>query len=79
MDGTSAWGAGYNFSPWFGAKVDVGYDSMGINSGTPGAIGVPGGSVNVFTATIDPIVHLTPRRHVDVYVTGGGGLFHREQ
>ena len=33
----------------------------------------------VFSATLDPIVHLNPRVRVDVYVTGGGGLFHRYQ
>lgn len=72
-------GVGYNFSPWLGAKINVGYDSMGINSGTLSSIGVPGGNVSVFTATFDPVLHLTPHRNMDVYVTAGGGLFHRTQ
>lgn len=69
-------GVGYNFSPYLGAKLDLGYSSMDISGSTLLNIGVPGGDVHVFTATIDPVVHLTPKRHVDFYLTGGGGLFH---
>jgi hypothetical protein len=72
-------GAGFNFSPYVGALIDVGYDSFGINSATLGNIGVPGGGLHVFSATLDPIVHLNPHGHVDVYLTGGGGLYHRYQ
>jgi hypothetical protein len=72
-------GFGMNFSPYVGALIDLNYNSMGINSGTLEAIGVPGGGMHVFSATLDPIVHLNPKGHVDVYVTGGGGLFHRNQ
>src|ERR1700681_1577739 len=72
-------GAGYNFSPYVGALIDVGYDSFGINSATLGNIGVPAGGLHVFSATLDPIVHLNPHGHVDVYLTGGGGLYHRYQ
>ncbi|HVW83566.1 MAG TPA: outer membrane beta-barrel protein [Bryobacteraceae bacterium] len=72
-------GFGYNFTSWLGAKIDLGYNSFGINSATLNNFGVPGGSVQVFSATLDPVVHLNPKGHVDVYVTGGGGLFHRYQ
>jgi hypothetical protein len=72
-------GVGYNLVPWLGVKANFGYDSMGINSETLTSIGVPGGNVSVFTATVDPVVHLTPRHHMDVYLTAGGGLFHRTQ
>ena len=72
-------GVGYNFSSWVGAKIDLNYNSWGINSATLSNIGVPGGNMNVFSATLDPIVHLNPKGHVDVYVTGGGGIFHRYQ
>jgi hypothetical protein len=48
-------GAGYN-----NAKLDLGYDSMGINSGTLQAVGVSGGAVHIFQATFDPVLHLTP-------------------
>lgn len=73
-------GLGYNFSSHLGAKLDLGYDSMGINGATLQAVGVPGGDVHLFHATIDPVVHLTPSNsRLDVYVMGGGGVFHRYQ
>jgi hypothetical protein len=72
-------GAGYNFDPYVGLLVNVGYDNMGINSTTLANIGVPGGRTSVLAATLDPIVHLTPKKHFDLYVTGGGGIFHRYQ
>jgi hypothetical protein len=72
-------GFGMNFSPYVGALIDLNYNSFGINSTTLGNIGVPGGGLHVFSATLDPIIHLNPKGHVDVYVTGGGGLFHRYQ
>jgi hypothetical protein len=72
-------GAGINFSPYVGLMVNAGYDNLGINSTTLGNIGVPGGRMSVFSATLDPIIHLTPKRHFDLYITGGGGLYHRYQ
>jgi hypothetical protein len=72
-------GVGYNFSPYLGAMLNLDTDSMGINSTTLGNVGVPGGGLQIFHATIDPVIHLTPKRRVDFYVTGGGGVFHRRQ
>ncbi len=37
------------------------------------------GSVHVFTATVDPVVHLNPKGHVDVYAIGGAGLFRQSE
>ncbi len=72
-------GFGYNFNPWLGAKVDLGYNSFGINSATLSNVGAPNGSLNEFSATLDPIVHLNPKGHIDFYVTGGGGIFHQHE
>ncbi len=72
-------GFGYNLSQYFGAMVDLGYNSFGINSGTLNNLGFPGGDIRVFSATPDPIVHLTPRSHFDLYVSGGGGVYYRNQ
>ncbi len=69
-------GAGYNFSRWLGAKIDVSWNGMGISGTTLGNIGAPSGDVHIFAATLDPVVHLAPVHHVDFYVTGGGGVFH---
>ncbi len=72
-------GLGYNFNSHIGALVDVGFHDMGINSTTLNNLGVPGGDVHIFQATLDPIVHLTPKSHFDLYLTGGGGIYHRYQ
>ncbi len=72
-------GAGYNFSPYFGVMVDAAFNELGINSATLNSVGAPGGDMQVFSATLDPIVHLNPKGHFDFYITGGGGLFHRYQ
>jgi len=72
-------GVGFNFSPWVGVMVDAAYNQMGINSTTLGSLGFPGGAVDAFSATLDPIVHLTPHRHFDLYAIGGGGYFHYTQ
>ncbi len=69
-------GAGVNFNSHLGANVDLGFDDLGISNSALANIGVPGGSVHIFSATLDPIIHLNPHGHVDFYVTGGGGLFH---
>ena len=70
-------GVGYNFAPWLGAMVDFGFDNMGINSTSLAGLAVGGGTVRVFSTTFDPIVHLTPKRHFDLYVTGGGGFYRK--
>jgi hypothetical protein len=72
-------GLGWNFNSRVGALIDLNYNQLGINSSTLAGFDVPGGDVHVFSATLDPIVHLTPRSKADVYVTGGGGFFHRTQ
>jgi hypothetical protein len=59
--------------------IDLGYDSFGVNTATLNNLGFPNGGVHVFSATLDPIVHLNPHGHVDVYLTGGFGLFHWAQ
>ena len=72
-------GAGYNFSPYVGAMLQLDYNSFGINSRTLNNIGFPGGDVRVFSATLNPIVHVAPKSRADVYFIGGGGLYHRNQ
>jgi Outer membrane protein beta-barrel domain len=72
-------GAGFNFSQWVGVMVQLDYNRFGINGATLSNVGFPDGDFNVFSATLDPIVHLTPRSHFDVYLIGGGGLYHRTQ
>jgi hypothetical protein len=72
-------GVGYNFSSRFGTMLQLDYNSMGMNGAALGTSGFPGGDIHVFSATIDPIFHLTPKSHFDVYAIGGGGLYHWSQ
>jgi opacity protein-like surface antigen len=72
-------GAGMNFTSHLGAMLQFNYTDMGINSATLSNIGVPGGDVAIWSLTIDPRVHLTPKGPVDFYLVGGGGLYHRTQ
>lgn len=70
---------GVNFNSHVGAVLQLDYNSFGINSVTLNSLRFPDGGVHVFSATVDPIVHLTPHHHADVYFIGGGGLYHRNQ
>jgi hypothetical protein len=70
-------GGGFNFNSHLGAMLDFNYNSLGINSATLGNLGAPGGGVHIMSFTIDPIVHVAHYSHVDFYLIGGGGLYHR--
>lgn len=69
-------GAGYNFSRVLGAKINLDWDGMGINGATLNNIGVSSGDMHIFSATLNPVVHIVPIRHIDVYAMGGGGVYH---
>jgi Outer membrane protein beta-barrel domain len=69
-------GVGYNFSNYIGVMGQLDFNSMGMNGAALGASGFPGGDIHVFSATVDPIIHLTPKSHFDLYAIGGGGLYH---
>jgi hypothetical protein len=70
-------GGGMNFSSRFGVNLDAGFDVLGVSAGDLNYLWYGSGSLTVFSLTLDPIVHLTPKGPVDVYVTGGGGYFHQ--
>ena len=72
-------GAGYNFHPYVGALVQFNDNQFDINSTTLNTIGFPGGNVNVWSLTLNPIVHTNPRGPADLYFIGGGGLYHWHQ
>ena len=72
-------GLGYNFNRWVGALIDLDYNRLGVNSTTLGNLGFAGGDLSVFSATLDPIIYLNHRGRFDVYVTGGGGIYHQYQ
>jgi hypothetical protein len=81
-DANTGWnvrlGAGYNFAVHFGVMLDFGFDYMGLSIPTDAPLSYAAGDIGVFSATLDPVVHLTPKRRGDLYVTGGGGYFRQE-
>jgi len=70
-------GAGYNFTSHLGAMVDFNYNHMGIDSGTLATLGAPGGDTQIWSLTLDPIVHINRKGPVQFYLIGGGGIYHR--
>jgi hypothetical protein len=72
-------GAGVNFTPYLGAMLDFSFDSMGISSNVLSSLGDTAGDVKTYSLTLDPIIHLLPKAPLDVYITGGGGLYHWKQ
>jgi hypothetical protein len=69
-------GAGFNANAFLGGIFEFQYNRMDLNGGTLSALGVPGGDVQVWSLTFNPTVHLIPRGPVDIYLIGGGGLYH---
>ncbi|MEO8658380.1 MAG: outer membrane beta-barrel protein [Bryobacteraceae bacterium] len=72
-------GAGVNFNQNIGLMADVGYNSFGVSSNTLNLLGFPGGNLKVFSATLNPVIHILPRGRVDLYLTGGGGYYRPTQ
>jgi Outer membrane protein beta-barrel domain len=72
-------GAGINFNAYVGALVQANFSENGINDATLANIGFPGGNVRLAAFTLNPIVHVAPHSPVDIYLIGGGGLYHRTQ
>jgi opacity protein-like surface antigen len=68
-------GLGMNFNPYAGLMLKWNYNAMDVNQTTLGDIGFPAGNVTVWSATLNPVIHLAPRSPVDVYITGGAGLY----
>ncbi len=72
-------GAGVNLNSYVSLTGQFGFNDLGINQNTLAGLNFPDGAVHVTSVTLEPIVHLVPRSPVDVYVTGGGGLYHMTQ
>ncbi len=70
-------GAGMNFNSHVSAVVNLSEQIMGTPVTVPGNLSVGGGHMQVFSATLDPVVHLGRGAHADFYATGGAGMFRR--
>jgi hypothetical protein len=71
-------GAGWNFNKWLGALVEYQFNRNKIPGDTLAAVGAPGGNINTWSFTIDPIIYLPPiTSKIGAYVTGGGGFYRK--
>lgn len=61
-----------------GLMLDFTYNHFGVNSNSLAQVGAPDGRTNIWAFTLDPIIHVTQEGPAAVYVTGGGGIYHRE-
>lgn len=68
-------GAGYRFNPHASLMMEYQF----IDSKLPGMIideaGATGGHVHIWSLTLDPIIDMTPKSSVDLYLVGGGGFY----
>lgn len=71
-------GAGWNFNKWLGALIEYQFNRNKIPGETLAAVGAPGGNINTWSFTIDPIIYLPPvTSKLGAYVTGGGGFYRK--
>ncbi|MEP7365753.1 MAG: outer membrane beta-barrel protein [Acidobacteriota bacterium] len=70
-------GVGYHPVRAFGVMAEFGFNNMNITGSALQRIGVPDGSGRIYSATLNPMVHLNPRGRFDVYLIGGGGYYRR--
>lgn len=68
--------ATFNFSRFIGARIDAAWDGMGIGGVTLANAGAANGDMHIFSASLEPVVHLAPIHHIDIYAFGGGGVYH---
>jgi Outer membrane protein beta-barrel domain len=68
-------GVGYRLNKMLSAMLEYQF----VDNKLPGAIiaeaGATGGHVHIWSLAVDPVVDLTPKSKLDVYVTGGGGFY----
>jgi hypothetical protein len=64
---------------WAGINLNFMYNDFGINQAALNQVQAPDGTTRIWAFTLDPVIHLTSAEHspVDIYITGGGGIYHR--
>lgn len=70
-------GGGWNFNKRFGALLEYQFDRNKIPGKTLAAVGAPGGNVNTWSLTVDPIFNYGNIGKWGGYITGGGGFYRK--
>ena len=53
------------------------FNQVPVNRTYLNQVQAPDGNLRTWGFTLDPVFHLTQEAPVDIYVTGGGGIYHR--
>jgi hypothetical protein len=70
-------GAGFKLTPRISLMDEFGFNQVGVSGRILNSVGAPNGAGRIYSFTLDPIVHLTPRAIFDAYLIGGGGYYRR--
>ena len=71
-------GAGVNVIPQLGLNAEFLFVNNGVSRGTLDSLGYPDGDMRIYAFTLNPVIRFTREESpVAVYITGGGGIYHR--
>jgi hypothetical protein len=70
-------GAGLHFSPHFTLLGEFQFMDNKLPGAFVAAGGGQGGNAHILSLTVDPVIDLFPKHSNSVYVTGGGGYYHK--
>jgi len=70
-------GAGYRFNSMFTLMTEYQFIDDKLPGRLIGETGANGGHAHIWSLTLDPVIDLTPKGPIDVYVTGGGGFYRK--
>jgi len=62
---------------WIGVTVDAMYTDFGLNRAALQQSGSPKGNQKYWSLTLDPVFHINEKGPVDLYITGGGGIYNQ--
>jgi len=60
-----------------GLMLDFTYNDFGVNQSILNQVAAPNGSTRIWSFTLDPVIHVMKEGPADLYITGGGGIYHR--
>ncbi len=70
-------GAGWNFSSHFGLLAEFEFNRDKLTGAALAQSGAPGGHINTYGITLDPILYFRTQAKSSIYLTGGGGWYHK--
>ncbi|HEX5431718.1 MAG TPA: outer membrane beta-barrel protein [Bryobacteraceae bacterium] len=70
-------GVGINPIPYFGVMLNFGFDNFAVNRAELARLSFPDGHMRVWDFSLDPVIRFGPHGPVSLYITGGGGVYHR--